>query len=48
MAIETCGTTDDLKNIAEVCDTVLYDIKHMDSEVYKGTGVPNELILERS
>ena len=51
VAIETCGYDrwDDLKSIAELCDTVLYDIKHMDSEVHmKFTGVPNELILENA
>ncbi len=50
-AIETCGfgSWDKLSKILEHTDLVLYDFKHMDSEMHKkGTGVGNELILENA
>jgi pyruvate formate lyase activating enzyme len=38
-----------VKEIADSCDLVLYDLKHMDSASHKAlTGVPNELILENA
>ena len=50
-AVDTCGYVP-WKNIEPVipyADLFLYDIKHMDSEMHKkGTGVPNELILENA
>ncbi len=48
-AIETSLYTDykNLKKVAEYCDLIMCDIKHMNSDKHKeGTGVPNELILE--
>lgn len=48
-ALQTCGFCDSDKflNVLEVCDYVLYDLKHMDSGVHKHyTGVDNELILK--
>ena len=50
-AIETTGFAPwkQVKEIAEACDLVLYDLKHMDSTVHKKyTGVPNDLILENA
>lgn len=47
--IETTGYApwEKIKPVLEYTDLVLYDIKHMDSEVHKDlTGVGNELILE--
>lgn len=49
LAIETSGfgRTEDIKSLAGMCDTILYDIKHMDPEAHeKYTGVSNEIILE--
>jgi pyruvate formate lyase activating enzyme len=48
-AIDTSGYApwDTLKKILESVDLVLYDLKHMDSEIHKQlTGVSNELIIE--
>jgi pyruvate formate lyase activating enzyme len=48
-AIETCGfvTWDTIGSVLGFLDLVLYDLKHMDPVSHlKGTGVPNELILE--
>lgn len=48
-AIETCGYTSwkNLEAIAQYCNTIFYDLKHMDPEVHKKlTGVSNKLILE--
>lgn len=48
-ALQTCGFCDSDKfmNVLEDCDFVLYDLKHMNSEIHKHyTGVGNELILE--
>ena len=50
-AIETTGYAPwkQVKEIAEACDLVLYDLKHMDSKKHKNyTGVPNDLILENA
>ena len=50
-AIETTGFAPwkHVKEIAGQCDLVLYDLKHMDTDVHrKFTGVPNELILENA
>jgi len=47
-ALETCGHCDwpHLAELAQHLDLVLYDLKHMDSEVHQRlTGVPNTLIL---
>ena len=47
-AIETCGYVpwEKFKSVLEFTDLVLFDVKHMNSEVHKKlTGVPNELIL---
>ncbi len=47
-AVETCGYTkpEVILRAAEVTDTFLYDVKHMDSERhYRLTGVRNETIL---
>lgn len=48
-AIETCGLVswDTLKEAIPLLNTMLFDIKHMDSEIHKKmTGVGNEIILE--
>lgn len=48
-AIETTGfgSYKELEKLAKLTDTVLFDIKHIDSEKHKQyTSVPNELILE--
>ena len=48
-AIETNGAApwDVLQPMAELCDLILYDVKHMDSaEHERMTGVPNEQILD--
>ena len=48
-AVETCGFVpwERIRSVLDFIDLVLYDIKHMDPEKHvKGTGVPNELILE--
>jgi pyruvate formate lyase activating enzyme len=48
-SIETCGQTswETLENCAKYLDTILYDIKCIDSKKHeKFTGVSNELILE--
>jgi glycyl-radical enzyme activating protein len=48
-AVETCGfvTWETIRSVLDFMDLVLYDIKHMDPERHiRGTGVPNELILE--
>jgi pyruvate formate lyase activating enzyme len=48
-AIETSGYTtyEIFKCLADYCDLVLYDIKHMDNQKHiEGTGHPNPLILE--
>lgn len=50
-AIETCGLSswNVFSKILEHTDHVLYDFKHMDSDMHKkGTGVGNELILENA
>ena len=47
-AVETsgCGPWEDLRRIAQYCDTVLYDVKHTDAERHtRCTGVGNERIL---
>lgn len=47
-AIETTGFApfSHLQAVAEYCDRILFDIKHMDSQMHKKyTGVPNEEIL---
>ncbi len=51
VAIETCGAVPWEKIEAAVgkIDTVLYDVKHMDSEKHKAyTGMGNELILDNA
>ena len=51
VAIETCGAVpwDKIKTAVEKIDTVLYDVKHMDSAQHKKfTGMGNELILENA
>jgi len=48
-AVETSlyGSYENILKLTEYCDTIMTDIKHMDSEKHKeGTRVPNELILE--
>lgn len=48
-AVETCGFASwtAVEMIMSHVNIVLYDVKHMDSEVHQqGTGVPNEVILE--
>lgn len=48
-AVETGGfvTWEAIRSVLDFIDLVLYDIKHMDPETHtRGTGVPNELILE--
>jgi len=48
-AIETCGfvSYEIFRDIAQDCDLILYDIKHMDDERHKrGVGQSNKLILE--
>ncbi|MDR3348127.1 MAG: glycyl-radical enzyme activating protein [Acidaminococcales bacterium] len=38
-----------IKKIADHCDYILYDLKHMDSEKHKeGVGAPNEHVLENA
>jgi pyruvate formate lyase activating enzyme len=47
--LETCGQGSgvELKNIADVCSGIYFDIKMMDSEKHrKWTGVPNKIILD--
>jgi pyruvate formate lyase activating enzyme len=47
-AVETCGfaTWDDFSQTVEHADFILYDLKHMDSDIHKEiTGASNELIL---
>ena len=47
--IDTCGyaSNETIKEVAELTDLFLFDLKHMNSEKHeKYTGVPNELILE--
>lgn len=51
LAIETTGYApfEEAYSVIQFCDTVLYDLKHMDSKLHKQyTGVPNELILENA
>lgn len=51
VVVETCGYAqwEHFEVIADLADLILYDIKHMDSEVHKKyTGVGNELILENA
>lgn len=51
LAIETTGYADwkVAEKIFRLCDMILYDIKHMDSEQHKRyTGVSNERILENA
>lgn len=51
LAIETTGYADweAADRVFELCDLVLYDMKHMDSEQHKKyTGVSNERILENA
>lgn len=48
-ALQTCGFAerDVFLKVLEECDFVLYDLKHMDSEIHKHyTGVDNSQILE--
>lgn len=48
-ALQTCGyaSSEVFSTVLEECDFVLYDLKHMDSDVHKHyTGVGNERILE--
>lgn len=48
-ALDTCGHVpwEVFEKSLEVCDTYLFDVKHMDSIMHrKGTGQGNELILE--
>ena len=50
-AIETTGFAPlgHLLEVAEACDLVLYDLKHMDPEIHRRfTGASNELILENA
>jgi len=50
-AIETTGFApwEHVEEIADACDLVLYDLKHMNSDTHKKfTGVPNELIFENA
>lgn len=50
-AIETCGygNWDMVKEILQYVDLVLFDIKHMISDIHKKlTGVPNDTILENA
>jgi len=49
VAIETSGfgNYEELKELAEICDDILFDIKHMNSELHeKYVGVSTELIME--
>lgn len=51
IAIETCGYAQwpHVEEVVDLCDLVLYDLKHMNSDIHKRfTGVPNELILENA
>lgn len=51
LASETTGYAkyEHAYEVLKHCDTVLYDLKHMDSEMHKKyIGVPNELILENA
>jgi len=48
-AIETslCAKYENVWKLASLCDLIICDLKHMDSDKHKqGTGLPNELILE--
>ncbi|MBN7772084.1 glycyl-radical enzyme activating protein [Clostridium aminobutyricum] len=48
VAVETSGfgKYEELHALAEICDDILFDIKHMDSELHKKyTGVSTEVIL---
>jgi pyruvate formate lyase activating enzyme len=50
-AVDTTGFADWkwIEKILPYTDLFLYDLKHMDSDMHKrGTGVPNELILENA
>lgn len=50
-AVDTCGFVpyDNIREVLPHTDLFLYDLKHMDSDAHrKGTGVPNELILENA
>jgi pyruvate formate lyase activating enzyme len=50
-AIETSGFApwDQVREVAEACNLVLYDLKHMDPVMHERyTGVSNELILENA
>lgn len=50
-AVETSGFAPwrHVEEIVDACDLVLYDLKHMNSNLHgKFTGVPNELILENA
>jgi len=50
-AIETSGFApwEQVREVAEACDLVLYDLKHMDPDMHtRYTGVSNELILENA
>ncbi|MDR1821770.1 MAG: glycyl-radical enzyme activating protein, partial [Oscillospiraceae bacterium] len=50
-AVDTTGLAQwsVIEKILPYSDLFLYDLKHMDSEMHKrGTGVPNELILENA
>jgi len=51
VAIETSGYAiwEHVEAVVSKCDLILYDIKHMNTEIHKKyTGVPNELILENA
>jgi pyruvate formate lyase activating enzyme len=48
IGMETCGYArwEDFDKISDYLDFILFDLKHMDSEIHKRlTGVPNDLIL---
>lgn len=50
-AMETCGHApwDVMERLLSHLDLVLYDLKHMDSEVHRAlVGVPNDLILDNA
>ncbi len=50
-AIETSGYApwNQLEEVVDACDLVLYDLKHMNSDMHrKYTGVPNERILDNA
>jgi pyruvate formate lyase activating enzyme len=51
VALETTGFApwERVEKVTELCDLVLYDLKHMDSKTHeKYTGVPNDKILQNA